>query len=113
MKKSRFCLDIAESLWYCVVLKQGRYTMNILEELYLGNINPQKRSYTDEQQYQKLLGYADRHETELKVTLTEQQKETLQKLLDCWDEMQDISEVNAFIRGFKLAVQIMIEVTNT
>ena len=85
--------------------------MNILEELYLGNIDPQKRTREYEKEYNTLLGYADRHESVLRATLTEQQNETLQKLIDCYDEMCSIGEINAFINGFKLAVQIMIEIT--
>ena len=85
--------------------------MNILEELYLGNITPQKRNREDEKEYNTLLGYADRHESDLRATLSEQQKEVLQKLIDCYDEICSISEVNAFISGFRLAAQIMIEVT--
>ena len=85
--------------------------MNILEELYLGNIDPQKRTREYEKEYNTLLGYADRHESVLRATLTEQQNETLQKLIDCYDEMCSIGEINAFINGFKLAAQIMIEIT--
>ena len=85
--------------------------MNILEEFYLGNIDPQKRTREYEKEYNTLLGYADRHESVLRATLNEQQNETLQKLIDCYDEMCSISEVNAFVNGFKLAAQIMIEIT--
>ena len=85
--------------------------MNILEELYLGNIDPQKITREYEKEYNTLLGYADRHKSVLRATLTEQQNETLQKLIDCYDEMNSISEINAFANGFRLAAQIMIEVT--
>ena len=85
--------------------------MNILEELYLGNIEPQKRTPEYEKEYKILLGYADRHESDLRGTLNEHQNETLQKLIDCYDEMCSIGEINAFVSGFRLAAQIMIEVT--
>ena len=85
--------------------------MNILEELYLGNIDPQKRNREYEKEYNTLLEYADRHESVLRATLTEQQNETLQKLIDCYEEMCNIDEVNSFVNGFRLAAQIMIEVT--
>ena len=85
--------------------------MNILEEFYLGNIATQKRTHEYEKEYNTLLGYADRHESYLRATLSEQQNEVLQKLIDCYDEMCSISEINAFINGFKLAAQIMIEIT--
>ena len=43
-------------------------------------------------------------------TLTEQQKETFEKLKDCESEMHGMDELEAFISGFKLAARIMIEV---
>ena len=85
--------------------------MNILEELYLGNIDPQKRTSDYEKEYNTLLEYADKHESVLREALNGQQNETLQKLIDCYDEMCSIGEVNAFVNGFRLATQIMIEVT--
>ena len=84
--------------------------MNILEELYLGNIEPQKRTNDYDKEYGTLLGYADRHKSVLRAALNEQQKETLQKLIDCYDEMCSIDEINAFVNGFRLAAQIMIEI---
>ena len=85
--------------------------MNILEEFYLGNIEPQKRNREYEKEYSTLLGYTNRHESELRSTLSEQQKEVLQKLIDCLDEICSIDEINAFANGFRLAAQIMIEIT--
>lgn len=85
--------------------------MNILEELYLSNIDPQKRTREYEKEYNTLLGYADRHESVLRGTLNEQQNETLQKLIDCLDEICSIDEINAFVNGFRLAAQILIEIT--
>ena len=84
--------------------------MNILEELYLGNIDPQKRTSDYEKEYNTLLEYANRHESVLLATLNEQHKEVLQKLIDCYNEMCSIDEVNAFINGFRLAAQIIIEI---
>ena len=51
--------------------------MNILEELYLGNFDPQKRNREYEKEYNTLLGYADRHESDLRAALNEQQNDTL------------------------------------
>ena len=85
--------------------------MNILEELYLGNIDPQKGNSEYEKEYSTLVEYANRHESVLRATLNEQHKEVLQKLIDCYDEMCSIDEINAFANGFRLAAQIMIEIT--
>lgn len=43
-------------------------------------------------------------------TLTEQQKEIFEKLKNCESELHGMNELGAFIRGFKLATRIMIEV---
>ena len=87
--------------------------MKILEDLYYGNIVPQEKTFRKDSQYSTLLGYVQRHIDDLNATLTEEQKETFEKFHDCKEEMHSISEVNAFISGFKLAMRIMIEVMDT
>ena len=87
--------------------------MKILEDLYYGNIVPQEKTFLKDSQYATLLTYVQRHMDDLNATLTEEQKEIFEKFHDCKEEMQIISEVNAFISGFKLAMRIMIEVMDT
>ena len=87
--------------------------MKTLEDLYYGNIIPQEKTFKENSQYATLLTYIQRHMDELNATLTKEQKETFEKYHDCKEEMQTISEVNAFISGFKLAMRIMIEVMDT
>ena len=106
-------LDMLESLWYCVVLKREVHHMKTLEDLYYGNIIPQEKAFNDGSRYGTLLTYVQRHMDDLNATLTEGQKEVFEKYCDCKEEMQSISEVNAFISGFKLAMRIMIEVMDT
>ena len=57
-----------------------------------------------------MLGGVVRYQDDLMSTLTEQQKETLEKLKDCESELYGMNELEAFISGFKLAARIMIEV---
>ena len=87
--------------------------MKTLEDLYYGNIIPQEKTFKENSQYATLLTYIQRHMDDLNATLTAEQKETFEKFHDCKEEMQTISEVNAFISGFKLAMRIMIEVMDT
>lgn len=87
--------------------------MKTLEDLYYGNIVPQEKTFKENSQYATLLTYVQRHMDNLSSTLTEGQKEVFEKYCDCKEEMQSISEVNAFISGFKLAMRIMIEVMDT
>ena len=46
---------------------------------------------------------------ELDGSLTEKQKETLEKFEDCMNEMHSITERDAFSYGFRLGVQLMAE----
>ena len=50
-----------------------------------------------------------RNREELDGTLTEKQKETLEKFEDCMNEMHSITERDAFSYGFRLGVQLMAE----
>ena len=84
--------------------------MTTLEDLYYGNIIPHEHSIKRGSAYSEVLGYVVRHEDDLKATLTEQQKETFEKLKDCESEMYGMNELESFVSGFKLAARIIIEV---
>ncbi|MEE0946567.1 MAG: hypothetical protein U0M42_07070 [Acutalibacteraceae bacterium] len=55
---------------------------------------------------------SSRNEEELESTLTDKQKETFEKYKDCNRELLGVTEVNAFVEGFTLAMKIMVEVGN-
>lgn len=84
--------------------------MTTLEDLYYGNIIPQKDNLEQGNTYSELSGYIARHQENLATTLTEQQKEFFEKLKGCESELYGMNELEAFISGFKLATRIMIEV---
>nr|WP_316618384.1 DUF6809 family protein [uncultured Ruminococcus sp.] len=50
-----------------------------------------------------------RHEQELSATLTEKQNSILQKIKDNHTELMNLGERDAFVRGFSLAVKLMID----
>ena len=50
-----------------------------------------------------------RNREKLDGTLTDKQKETLEKFEDCMNEMHSITERDTFSYGFRLGVQLMIE----
>ena len=87
--------------------------MSILEDLYCGRIAPHEHRIAPESEYENLLRYIIDHEDDLKSTLTEQQKETFEKYKDCRAEIESLTEVEAFISGFKLATRIMMEVAKS
>lgn len=84
--------------------------MKTLEDLYYGNIIPFEHSLKQGSTYSEVSGYIDRHKNDLLATLTEQQKEIFEKLRDCESELHDMSELQAFTEGFKLAARLIIKV---
>lgn len=87
--------------------------MRILEDLYCGRIAPHEHRIEPESEYEKLLQYIIRNEDDLKSTFTEQQKETFEKYKEYRADLESLTEVEAFISGFKLAARIMMEVTQS
>ena len=87
--------------------------MNIIDELWYGNISPCERDFKKGSKYSKLLGYIVRHEEDLKKRLNDEEIEILEKFTECTNEMYGISEREAFVRGFTLGARIVIEVMNS
>ena len=87
--------------------------MRILEDLYCGRIAPHEHRIEPESEYEKLLQHIIRHEDDLKSNFTEQQKETFEKYKEYRADLESLTEVKAFISGFKLAAHIMMEVTQS
>ena len=83
--------------------------MTLLEDLWYGNIDPHEAILTGNKKYRSLLGLMGKSRDDLSGTLTEQQKETLEKYDETINEMHSIAEVEAFSCGFRLGVRLMIE----
>ncbi len=81
--------------------------MNILEELWNGELCPAAREQFRTEAYRELVRLYHRNEEKLLPTLNDAQKEDLQKMGDLAEEMRGIAECNAFITGFRLAVRLM------
>lgn len=86
--------------------------MNIIEELWHGNIAPCERDFKKGSVYSELLGYFVRHENDLRRLLNDEGKEIFEKHIECCNEMYGISEREAFVRGFTLGARTIIEVMN-
>ena len=61
-------------------------------------------------EYQKLKALADRNEDLLRESLSDEQKELLDKFIEAVTDISSISERDMFINGFRLGVKLMIEV---
>ena len=102
-------LDFQSNLWYLVVLGKDSEKMTTLENLYYGNIAPHEYEVVRGSEYDISAKLVIRHEQELSATLTEQQDTILQKIKDNHTELMNLGERDAFVRGFSLAVRLMVE----
>ena len=85
--------------------------MNTIQDLYYGRISPYEMSISTAPEYQKLKTLADKNENLLKETLSDEQKELLEKLTESITDISSISERDMFIAGFRLGMKLMIDVT--
>ena len=83
--------------------------MKTLDELWYGNISPFEQCTRGDKRLKELLSLMARNRDELGASLTDKQKETLEKFEDCMNEMHSITERDAFSYGFRLGVQLMAE----
>ena len=83
--------------------------MKILNELWYGNISPFEQCTRGDKELKELMKLVVRNREELDATLTDKQKETLEKFEDCMNEMHSITERDAFAYGFRLGVRLMAE----
>ena len=56
------------------------------------------------------MGYIADHHDNLQATLTEEQKEVLEKFDDWYSVLKDINDREIFVYGFILGARIMLEV---
>ncbi len=84
---------------------------NILEELWYGNVCPDTDSRTKSKEAKELTEYVARHYDDLLKTLTDGQKEILEKFDDCYAELTSINEREIFEYAFKLGAKIALEIS--
>ena len=84
--------------------------MNTIQDLYYGRISPYEMSISTAPEYQKLKALANRNEDLLRESLSDEQKELLEKLTESVTDISSISERDMFIAGFRLGMKLMIDV---
>ena len=82
--------------------------MKIIEDLYYGRISPYEMNISATPEYQKLKALADRNEDLLRESLSDEQRELLEKLIETVTDISSISERDMFIAGFRLSMKLMI-----
>ena len=84
--------------------------MDILEELWYGNITPTEYSRIENNaNYKEALRLVNQNQERLKSTLTNEQKELLDKFLTSSEESENLIELDCFKVGFKLGARLIIE----
>ena len=83
---------------------------SILEELWYGNIDPNIGCRELSTETKELMGYIARHHHDLQASLTESQKELLEKFDACYAELTDINEREIFVYAFRLGAKMAIEI---
>ena len=84
--------------------------MQILEDLYLGDVRPGERSFKRNSQYEKALDELVKAGDALIDTLTEEQKEMFEDYMNAQREINVLTDCETFIYAFRLAAKIMIDV---
>ncbi len=84
--------------------------MQILENLYLGDVRPSERSFKRCSQYSKALDDLVKAGDALTDTLTEKQKEKFEDYMTAQREVNVLTDCETFIYAFRLAAKIMIDV---
>ena len=84
--------------------------MDILEELWYGNITPTEYSrIQNSNNYKEALRLVNQNQERLRATLTDEQKELLERLLTASEEFANLIELDCFKVGFKLGARLIIE----
>ena len=84
--------------------------MDIINELWYGNISPFEQCTRGDKRLKELLKLVARNREELDGTLTDKQKEILEKFDDCYNELTDINEREIFTYAFTLGAKIVFEI---
>ncbi len=83
--------------------------MNILGELWYGNIYPNERSIRKDGEYAQALRKVVEEKECLLPNLAPELRKAIEKLMDVQMEAAAIAERDAFVMGFRLATQIIVD----
>ena len=87
--------------------------MSIIEDLWYGNISPCERDIKRSSEYADVLERIVQLEADLYARLNDEEKEILEKFVNCTNEMCCISERDMFVQGFMLGAKLIIEVMSS
>ena len=84
--------------------------MQVLEELYLGEIHPNERSFKRNSQYAKALDEVVKAGDALTASLSPDQREQFEEYVSAQLEVNVLTDCETFCRAFKLGAKIMLDV---
>ena len=84
--------------------------MQVLEDLYLGDIHPSERSFKKDSQYSKALNEVVKSGDALIETLTKKQQEQFEAYMTAQHEVNVLTDCESFIYAFRLGAKIMMDV---
>lgn len=84
--------------------------MQVLEDLYLGDVRPSDRSFKRNSQYAKALDDVVKAGDALTEGLTERQKELFEEYMTAQREVSILTDCETFCLAFKLGAKIILDV---
>ncbi len=84
--------------------------MQILEDLYLGDIRPNERFFKRNSQYAKALDEVVKVGDALTASLNEEEKKLFEDYMDAQREVTVLTDCETFCYAFKLGAKIMLDV---
>ena len=84
--------------------------MQILEDLYLGDVRPNERFFKRNSQYAKALDEVVKVGDALTASLNEEEKKLFEDYMDAQREVTVLTDCETFCYAFKLGAKIMIDV---
>ena len=93
---------------------EGNKNMNIIGELYYGNINPVAKKFDQKSEYGDLLKTMVDNEKKLTDYIralpnSQEQQELFSQMIDTQIELAHFSQSESFIDGFRLGAQLMLD----
>lgn len=78
---------------------------NFIEELFFGNLDPQRRGYTKDSHIVKVSGNINELEGKLTERLRDEDKDLFLDFCNAYGELMGDAEVDSFITGFRMGAR--------
>lgn len=83
--------------------------MNIIEELFYGNINPNDQTFERGSHYGKAMETVDTVETSLTESLEGREKQQFLDMVNAYSDILGVTTVESFIKGFRIGARFVLD----